>query len=125
MIETVRFPCPYPKIMMCPICGGQCCRLCDEHGMFRIDDEEVFVEIQRPHLIKFLADNIETVSRDLSKYFGISPEVETKAVRSKSDGKWELVEIRTIQGTMWIAIPIEKRQPIYMYANSEVEEWLV
>ena len=124
MIETVRFPCPYPKLIACPVCGGQCCRVCDENGMYEIKDGETFVEIQRPHLIKFLADNMKTVSGDLTKYFGINPEIETKSVRTKADGKWELVEIRTIQGTMWVAIPIEKRIPKYMYTNSEVEEWL-
>jgi len=122
MIETIEFPVPYPTLVSCPFCIKGCLA-CDD-GVVEINKREAWAQIQRPHVIKFLADNIDTVSRELTTLFKISPSIET-IKNVNSSGKWSIVEIRTTQGSTWIAIPIEKRKPIYFESKEEMDRWLV
>jgi len=122
MIETIEFPVPYPTLVSCPFCIKGCLA-CDD-GVVKINKREAWAQIQRPHVIKFLADNIDTVSRELTTLFKISPSIET-IKNVNSSGKWSIVEIRTTQGSTWIAIPIEKRKPIYFESKEEMDRWLV
>jgi hypothetical protein len=122
MIETIEFPVPYPTLVSCPFCIKGC--LACDGGVVEINKREAWAQIQRPHVIKFLADNIDTVSRELTTLFKISPSIET-IKNVNSSGKWSIVEIRTTQGSTWIAIPIEKRKPIYFESKEEMDRWLV
>jgi len=128
MIERINFPTPYPTLVSCPFCSKGCVA-CDD-GLIEIDNKEAWAQIQRPHVIKFLADNIDTVSKELSNLFNCSPTINTKKNIYKTGdvpgkfGQWTLLEVTTTEGSIWIAIPIEKRKPEYFYSEGEMNRWL-
>ena len=122
MIEKINFPTPYPTLVSCPFCIKGCVACND--GAIEIDNKEAWAQIQRPHVIKFLADNVDTVSRELSNLFNCNPVINTKKNINKKNGNWSVLEINTAEGSIWIAFPIEKRKPEYFYSEEEMNRWL-
>jgi len=121
-VEKINFPTPYPTLVGCPFCVKGC--IACEEGQVNIHNYEAWAQIQRPHVIKFLADNIKTVSRELANLFNISPGIDTFKTVNKDDGNWTIVEITTTQGSIWVAIPVEKRKPEYFHSEGEMDRWL-
>ena len=82
---TVKFPAPLPAEIPCPICEdetgkrGRGCKPCNFEGKIGIT-VDAKIPIQRAHIIKYVAQNMSAVSSELTKLFGLVPEVETKEI---------------------------------------------
>jgi hypothetical protein len=99
---TIRFPAPLPAEISCPICEGNRCRVCDLTGKIKLT-VDAKVPIQRALIIKYVAENLETIAPLLTKQYGLSPEVETEEVTDVGDGQYEIVRISSLGGVIWIA----------------------
>tara|TARA_Y100000004_G_C8882592_1_gene398271 strand:- start:661 stop:969 length:309 start_codon:yes stop_codon:yes gene_type:complete len=61
------------------------------------------VPIQQHLIVKYVAENLEEVSSELSKHFGLVPMVQTEDMFNVGDKTYELVKISSVGGVIWVA----------------------
>jgi|GEM_PF-6386298 len=107
--------------IVCPICSGAGCNVCNQTGEYELEYTP-YVEIQRPLIIKYVADNIKVVSSELSRLYGKTPEIDTEIVANG----YEVIRIDSLSGSVWIALSLDKNEnPKYFYQKESMEKWLV
>lgn len=123
---TVKFPAPLPAEIPCPVCReeegkrGNGCVACEFIGKINIT-VDAKIPIQRAHIIKYVADNMNHVSAELTKLYGLVPEVETKEVIEVESGQYEIVQISSLGGAVWIANRLDElAPPRYYYSLKEL-----
>jgi hypothetical protein len=80
------------------------------------------VEIQQPLIIKYIVDNLETVSSEIQRLYGKTPNVETYIVTDE----YEIIRVDSLSGSVWIALNLKKvENPKYFYNKESVDKWLV
>jgi len=120
---TVRFPAPLPAEIPCPICRyeegrrGKGCVACEFNGAIHIT-VDAKIPIQRAHIIKYVANNMSAVSSELTKLFGLVPEVETVEVIDFELGQYEIVQVSSLGGAIWIANRLDELAPPKYFFNS-------
>ena len=120
---TVRFPAPLPAEIPCPICDGNRCRGCDKTGKMRLT-VDAKVPIQRALIVKYVAENLETIAQLLTKQYGLTPDVETEEVVDVGEGQYEIVRISSLGGTIWIANRIDELEsPRYITSLKELKRF--
>ena len=126
---NVKFPAPLPAEIPCPVCReeegkrGNGCVACDFTGKINIT-VDAKIPIQRAHIIKYVADNMNHVSAELTKLYGLVPEVETKEVIEMGSGQYEIVQISRLGGAVWIANRLDDfAAPRYIYNLKELNEF--
>ena len=124
---TVKFPAPLPAEIPCPVCRfeegrlGNGCVACDFKGAIHIT-VDAKIPIQRAHIIKYVANNMSVISSELTKLFGLVPEVETKEVVDSELGQYEIVQVSSLGGAIWIANRLDEfAPPKYFYSSKELE----
>jgi len=124
---TVKFPAPLPAEIPCPICRyeegrkGNGCIACKFTGAIQIT-VDAKIPIQRAHIIKYVANNMSVVSSELTKLFGLVPEVETKEVVDSELGQFEVIQVSSLGGAVWIANRLDEfAPPKYFYTLKELE----
>lgn len=120
---TVTFPAPLPATIKCPICEGNKCRVCKMSG--KIDVKvDAKVPIQRGHIIKYIADNLKEVSAELTKTYGLTPEVNTVGVHDTGEGNYEIVQFSSIGGACWVVFRLDDLEnPMYFFSRQKLDRW--
>ena len=128
---TVRFPAPLPAEIPCPVCfeedlevkRGNGCVACEFSGKIHIT-VDAKIPIQRTHIIKYIADNMSAVSSELTRVFGLVPEVETQDVLEMAHAQYEIVQVSSLGGAVWIANRLDAFEaPRYFYSSQELKFW--
>ena len=119
--RRVRFPILTPTLIKCPICSGNKCNVCNGTGEYEMESE-AYVEVQQPLVVKYVVDNMATVSSEISRLYGKKPEVTTECVTPKI----EVIRVDSLSGSVWIAHDLKNNSnPKYFYNKKEMEKWLV
>jgi len=123
---TVTFPAPLPAEIPCPICAtsnkrGKGCLGCNREGKIKIT-VAAKIPIQRGHIVKYVADNMGVIARELSKKYGLVPNIETIEVFECENGQYEVVQISSIGGVCWVVNRVnELDTPRYFISIKELE----
>ncbi len=104
---TINFPAPLPAEIPCPICEGNKCRICDRTGKMHLT-VDAKVPIQRGLIVKYVAEHMNEVSTELSKHYGLVPDVETTEMIDINSGQYEIVKISSLGGVIWVANRVDE-----------------
>ena len=120
---TVRFPAPLPAEIVCPICEGNKCKVCDWTSKIKLT-VDAKVPIQRHLIVKYIADNIQDMSFELSKHYGLVPDIQTDDMFNRGDATYEVVKISSLGGILWIANRVDELEsPRYFKSYNSLMEW--
>ena len=126
---TIRFPAPLPAEIPCPICAeseaikGRGCKACGFDGKIRIT-VDAKIPIQRGHIIKYVSENLSVVASELTRVTGLVPEVETVDLLETEVGQFEIVQISSLGGAIWIANRLDEfAAPRYFYSMQGLKEF--
>jgi len=98
---TVTLPAPYAAEIVCPICDGNKCRVCEMAGKLKIKVAPK-IPIQRAHIIKYVVDNLADVASEMTRMYGLVPEINTKEVIQVNTSQYEVVQISSLGGACWV-----------------------
>ena len=98
---TVTLPAPYAAEIVCPICDGNKCRVCEMAGKLKIKVAPK-IPIQRAHIIKYVIDNLADVASEMTRMYGLVPEINTKEVIQVNTSQYEVVQISSLGGACWV-----------------------
>ena len=120
---TVTLPAPHKAQVKCPICKGNKCVVCNMTGSLKIDVAPK-IPIQRAHIIKYVVDNIHEVASEITKKYGLTPEVQTKEVLEIGDGQFEIVQVSSLGGACWIVNRLDELDtPRYFTSRQELDKF--
>tara|TARA_R100000152_G_C6739067_1_gene162960 strand:- start:280 stop:696 length:417 start_codon:yes stop_codon:yes gene_type:complete len=124
---TVNFPAPLPAEIPCPICRfeegrkGSGCIACERTGKIYLT-VDAKIPIQRAHIIKYVANNMSAVSSELTRLYGLVPNVETVEIIETEMGNYEIVQVSSLGGAVWIANRLDEfAAPRYFHTHQELE----
>ena len=92
---TVTLPAPHAAEVKCPICEGNKCKVCKMTGLMKIKVAPK-IPIQRAHIIKYVVENIHEVAGELTRMYGLTPEIQTREVLEVNDGQFEIVQVSSL-----------------------------
>ena len=131
---TVTLPAPHKAQIKCPICKGNKCVVCNMSGTLKIDVAPK-IPIQRAHIIKYIRDNIHEVAGELTKMYGLVPEIATTEITEVNDGlhftvdhrnhgQFEVVQISSLGGACWVVNRLDELDtPRYFTSRQELEKF--
>lgn len=122
-VVTVTLPAPYDAEVRCPICEGNKCKVCSMTGKitFKVAPK---IPIQRTHIIKYVVDNMHDVANEITKLYGLVPEINTKEVIEINEGQYEIVQISSLGGACWVANRLDELDtPRYFTSRRELEKF--
>ncbi|BCV03183.1 MAG: hypothetical protein CM15mV62_540 [uncultured marine virus] len=120
---TVTLPAPHKAQIQCPICKGNKCIVCNMSGSIKIDVAPK-IPIQRAHIIKYVVDNIHDVASEITKKYGLTPEIQTREVLEVNDGQFEIVQVSSLGGACWVVNRLDKLDtPRYFTSRQELEKF--
>jgi len=119
--RRIRFPVIGPLIIECPICNGGKCNVCNNTGEYEME-REGYVEVQEPLVVRYIMDNMDKLSMEITRLYGKTPEVSTVKVTKD----YEIVRVDSLSGSVWIAHSLkDNSSPKYFFNEKEMEKWLV
>jgi len=114
---TVQFPAPLPAEIECPICLGNKCIVCEMSGKIKLV-VDAKVPIQKALIIKYVANNINSISTELSKNYGLVPEIETMEVYEHPENRtYEIIKISSLGGVVYIATRVDDVEGIRTFTS--------
>ena len=120
---TVRFPAPLPAEIPCPICEGNKCKVCKMQGRIEVT-VDAKVPIHRHLIVQYVAENLGDISFELTKHFGLVPDVETEDMFQVGDKTYELVKISSLGGVCWVAHRVDELEsPRYFKSLRQLQEF--
>jgi len=120
---TIRFPAPLPAEIPCPICEGNKCKVCNMNGKISVT-VDAKVPIQRSLIVKYFAENLAEMSTELTKQYGLSPDIRTEDMVLIEDKEYEIVKISSLGGVVWIANRVDELEsPRYFKSFSSLKEF--
>ena len=120
---TVTLPAPHDAEIKCPICEGNKCKVCNMSGKIKFQVAPK-IPIQRTHIIKYINDNLNDVAFELSKMFGLVPQIETKSLVNVGEAQYEIVQVSSIGGACWIVNRLDSLEaPKYFRTWKELENF--
>jgi len=120
---TINFPAPLPAKIPCPICEGNKCNVCNMKGKIEVT-VDAKVPIQRHLIVRYVAEHMNDVAFELSKHFGLVPEVETVEMFEVGNSTYELVKISSLGGVIWMTSRVDELEsPRYFKSYSEIKEF--
>ena len=120
---TVTLPAPHKARVKCPICVGNKCKVCKMTGELAIEVAPK-IPIQRAHIIKYVVENIHEVAREITKKYGLVPEVNTIEVIEVNSGQYEIVQVSSIGGSCWVVNRIDELDtPKYYTSRKELDKF--
>jgi hypothetical protein len=120
---TIRFPAPLPAEIPCPICEGNKCKVCNMNGKISVT-VDAKVPIQRSLIVKYFAENLSEMSTELTKQYGLSPDIRTEDMILIEDKEYEIVKISSLGGVVWIANRVDKLEsPRYFKSFNSLQEF--
>lgn len=120
---TVTLPAPHKAQIKCPICKGNKCIVCKMTGSLAIDVAPK-IPIQRAHIIKYVMENMQDVSQELTRMYGLVPEIGTKEVVVVNEGQYEIVQVSSLGGACWIVNRLDELEtPRYFTALKDLKKF--
>lgn len=120
---TVTLPAPHKAQIKCPICLGNKCQVCKMSGSLKIDVAPK-IPIQRAHIIKYVVDNIHDVAGEITRKYGLTPEVNTVEVVELNGGQYEIVQISSLGGACWVVNRLDELDtPRYFTSRQELDKF--
>jgi hypothetical protein len=120
---TVTLPAPHKSRVACPICEGNKCKVCKMTGEIGIEVAPK-IPIQRTHIIKYVVDNIHDVASEITRQYGLVPEVNTIEVLEVNGGQFEIVQISSLGGACWVVNRLDELDtPRYFKSRSELDKF--
>ena len=120
---TVTLPAPHKAQIKCPICKGNKCVVCKMTGSLAIDVAPK-IPIQRAHIIKYVMENMQDVSQELTRMYGLVPEIGTKEVVVVNEGQYEIVQVSSLGGACWIVNRLDELEtPRYFTALKDLKKF--
>ena len=120
---TVTLPAPHKARVKCPICEGNKCNVCKMTGELAIEVAPK-IPIQRAHIIKYVVENIHDVAREITKKYGLTPEVNTIEVVEINNGSYEVVQVSSLGGSCWIVNRLDELDaPKYFTSRQELDKF--
>jgi len=120
---TVTLPAPHKAQITCPICKGNKCVVCKMTGSLAIDVAPK-IPIQRAHIIKYVMENMQDVSQELTRMYGLVPEIGTKEVVVVNEGQYEIVQVSSLGGACWIVNRLDELEtPRYFTALKDLKKF--
>ena len=120
---TVTLPAPHKATIKCPICMGNKCKVCNMTGQLGIDVAPK-IPIQRAHIIKYVVENIHEVAKEITKTYGLVPEVNTLEVIEINGGQYEVVQVSSLGGACWVVNRLDEIEtPKYFTARKELDKF--
>ena len=120
---TVTLPAPHKAQIQCPICKGNKCVVCNMTGKLAIDVAPK-IPIQRAHIIKYVVDNIHEIAREITKKYGLVPEVSTSEVAEFGEGQYEIVQVSSLGGVCWVVNRLDELDtPRYFTSKQELDKF--
>tara|TARA_R110000744_G_scaffold53096_1_gene113551 strand:+ start:615 stop:1019 length:405 start_codon:yes stop_codon:yes gene_type:complete len=120
---TVTLPAPHKARVSCPICKGNKCIVCNLTGELAIEVAPK-IPIQRAHIIKYVVENIHEVAREITKKYGLVPEINTIEVLEVNSGQYEIVQVSSIGGSCWVVNRIDELDtPKYYTSRKELDKF--
>jgi hypothetical protein len=114
---TVQFPAPLPAEITCPICEGNKCKVCEMSGKIKLV-VDAKVPIQKALIVKYVANNINSISSELSKNYGLVPEIETLEVFEHPENRtYEIIKISSLGGVVYIATRVDDVEGIRTFTS--------
>ena len=120
---TVNLPAPHKAQIKCPICKGNKCVVCNMTGNLKIDVAPK-IPIQRAHIIKYVVENIHDIAGEITRMYGLVPEVNTLEVLNVNDGQYEVVQISSLGGACWVVNRLDALDtPRYFTSRKELDKF--
>ena len=120
---TVNLPAPHKAQIKCPICKGNKCVVCNMTGNLKIDVAPK-IPIQRAHIIKYVMENMQDVSQELTRMYGLVPEIGTKEVVVVNEGQYEIVQVSSLGGACWVVNRLDELEtPRYFTALKDLKKF--
>ena len=120
---TVTLLAPHKAKIQCPICKGNKCVVCNMTGNLAIDVAPK-IPIQRAHIIKYIVDNIHEVAKEITKQYGLVPEVNTSEVIEVNSGQYEIVQVSSLGGVCWVVNRLDELDtPRYFTSKQELNKF--
>ena len=120
---TVTLPAPHKAKIKCPICKGNKCVVCNMTGNLGIDVAPK-IPIQRAHIIKYVVENIHEVAGEITKLYGLVPEVNTLEVVEINGGQYEVVQVSSLGGACWLVNRLDELDtPRYFTSRKELDKF--
>jgi hypothetical protein len=120
---TVTLPAPYAAEIKCPICSGNKCKVCKNTGSMKINVAPK-IPIQRAHIIKYVVENMHEVAGELTRMYGLTPEIHTKEIIEMDGGQYEVVQISSLGGACWVVNRLDELEiPRYFVSRKELEKF--
>tara|TARA_R100000734_G_C3303215_1_gene93725 strand:- start:72 stop:473 length:402 start_codon:yes stop_codon:yes gene_type:complete len=120
---TVILPAPHKQRIKCPICEGNKCKVCNMTGELGIEVAPK-IPIQRAHIIKYVAENMHEVAKEITRKYGLVPEVNTAEVLEVNNGQFEIVQISSLGGVCWVVNRLDELDtPRYFTSKRELDKF--
>ena len=120
---TVTLPAPHKAQIQCPICKGNKCVVCNMSGTLKIDVAPK-IPIQRAHIVKYVVDNIHDISGEITRMYGLVPEINTQEVIIVNEGQYEVVQISSLGGACWVVNRLDSLEtPRYFTSRKELDKF--
>lgn len=120
---TVTLPAPHKAQIKCPICAGNKCHVCKMTGSLKIDVAPK-IPIQRAHIIKYVVENMTEVAGEITRMYGLVPEVNTLEVLEVNGGEFEVVQISSLGGACWVVNRLDDLDtPRYFTTRKELDKF--
>lgn len=120
---TVTLPAPHKAQIQCPICMGNKCHVCKMTGSLAIDVAPK-IPIQRAHIIKYVVSNMRDVSSEITRHYGLTPEVNVIEVIEVYGGQYEIVQISSIGGACWVVNRLDELDtPRYFTSRQDLDKF--
>ena len=120
---TVTLPAPHKARVKCPICEGNKCKVCKMTGELAIEVAPK-IPIQRAHIIKYVVENIHDVAGEITKLYGLVPEVNTLEVVEINGGQYEVVQVSSLGGACWLVNRLDELDtPRYFTSRKELDKF--
>ena len=120
---TVTLPAPHKAQIKCPICKGNKCIVCNMTGNLKIDVAPK-IPIQRAHIIKYVVENIHDIAGEITKKYGLVPEVNTIEVIEINGGQYEIVQVSSLGGACWVVNRLDELDTTrYFTARKDLDKF--
>ena len=120
---TVTLPAPHKARVKCPICEGNKCKVCAMTGELAIGVAPK-IPIQRAHIIKYVAENIHEVAKEITRKYGLVPQINTAEVIEVNNSQFEIVQISSLGGVCWVVNRLDELDtPRYFTSKQELDKF--
>lgn len=82
------------------------------------------VPIHRHLIVQYVAENLSDISFELTKHFGLVPDVQTEDMFQVGDKTYELVKISSLGGVCWVTHRVDELEsPRYFKSLKQLQEF--